>query len=303
MPRLRLASDTARSSADLASNNAGSPGASPTRPHWTSGHASRASVFACAGILAALNSQASFFQRVGIRGLTNAVLQLGGISVVVWFAMYAALAIGFESAADRLKARDLQVLALVVLLTIAPGSLGGSAALVITAVYLLLTTRPGQPARSVSYILIALTGPLMWGPALLAVLPQPLLAADAHIVAFLIRTPVDGNVVHFVTGGNEFVIAGGCSSIHNMSLALVLWTTAAVLFRLQVTARYLAVGIAMVGLMFVLNIARVAAIGLFPQDYEFLHTGAGGGLFAWAGFLGSSLLASIGVLRGTPNSQ
>lgn len=298
-----MAWDTAHSSGDLLGNPAGFAGTSA--PVQRSYHEpSRAVVFACGGVLAALNGQAGYlFQRLHTSGLPAAAFELGGISVVIWFAMYATLKIGFEGAGEALRPWDLWILAAVILLTIAPVSIAASGALLFSAVYLLLTTRPRQLERRVALVLCALTGPLIWGPALIAIVPQALLDLDAQIVAFLIGTPVHGNVVGALGGGDEVVIGGPCSSVHNISLAVLLWTTAAALFKVRINAQYMVVGVAMVALMFSLNIARVAAIGTFPQDYEFLHFGLGGALFAWAGLLGAGLLASLGVLRAQSDSQ
>ena len=91
------------------------------------------------------------------------------------------------------------------------------------------------------------------------------------------------------------MIAEPCSSVHNMSLAIVLWTTAAMLFRIRADGRYLLIGAAMVALMYGLNVVRLSTIGLFPDHFDFLHVGWGAAIFGWAGLIGASLLAGIGV--------
>ena len=83
--------------------------------------------------------------------------------------------------------------------------------------------------------------------------------------------------------------------IHNMSLAIVLWCTAVALFNLKVDWRLLLVGAAMMGVTFVLNVARLSAIGRFPDYFDFLHMGAGAVLFGWAALIGMALLAGLGV--------
>ena len=83
----------------------------------------------------------------------------------------------------------------------------------------------------------------------------------------------------------------------NISLAIVLWTTAAMLFNIRIDRRYVAVGLTMVLFMFVLNIARLATIGLFPAYFVFLHFGTGAALFGWAGLIGAAMLAGFGVIH------
>jgi len=146
-------------------------------------------------------------------------------------------------------------------------------------------------------VLLALTGPLIWGRILLNLFAAPILSLDAHIVGVVIGTKVDGNMFQSAVAGHTFLIGNLCSSVHNMSLAIVLWTTAAMLFNIRVDRQYFAVGVAMATFMFALNIARLATIGLFPAYFTFLHFGTGAALFGWAGLIGAAMLAGWGVLN------
>jgi hypothetical protein len=255
-------------------------------------------------VLAALNAQANdiiaILEQVPI---PEAVVGLGGISAVIWFAMYAAIKTGFETAAEPIERRDIVVLATVVVLAVVPVYLAAHFALLLTAIYLLATSQKAEPARGIALLLLALTGPLIWGRILLSVLAWPLLLLDAHLVGLIIGTPANGNIVHFADSPRRFFIAAGCSSVHNISLAVVLWTTAAVLFRVRIDSRYIAYGLAMIALMFAINIARLSAIGLFPSSFDFLHVGGGAALFGWAGLLGAGSLAAIGVAHASAHRQ
>jgi hypothetical protein len=124
----------------------------------------------------------------------------------------------------------------------------------------------------------------------------PILSFDAHIVGAVIGSSVDGNVFYTAGAGRRFVIGDLCSSVHNISLAIVLWTTAAMLFQIRLDRGYFAIGFAMAAFMFALNIARLATIGLFPAYFTFLHFGTGAALFGWAGLIGAAVLAGWGVL-------
>jgi exosortase/archaeosortase family protein len=144
-------------------------------------------------------------------------------------------------------------------------------------------------------VLLALTGTLVWGPLIMSLFAGPVLSLDAHIAGWVIGSPVTANMVKFVASDRIYIIAMGCSSIHNMSLAIVLWCTAVALFDLKVDWRLLLVGAAMMGLTFVLNVARLSAIGRFPDYFDFLHMGGGAVLFGWAALIGMALLAGLGV--------
>ena len=256
----------------------------------------RSAGFAGAGGLAAINALADTiigaFAHAPVIGV---IANLAGISAVIWFAIWAALEIGWNAPTDKFQTWDAPVLAIVVATAIVPVSDAARAGLVLCAFYAFATTRRGEPGRRVALLLAALTGTLVWGPLILTLFARPLLALDAHIVGGALGSAVNGNVVATVDPASQMVVGKACSSIHNISLAIVLWCTTVALFDLRPDRRLVAFGGAMMALMFGLNIARLCAIGLFPADYEFLHMGTGAALFGWAGLIGIGMLAALGA--------
>jgi len=271
-------------------------GVLPAEPSLNIFESGRSSLFACAGVLAALNAQAGqivndlTFQD-SLVGLTN----LAGVSGIIWFAMYAVLTIGFSDETARAGASDRVLIGLAVALAMLPVAAASKISLELCAVYLLLTSSAGDASRRVGIILLGLTGPLVWGRVLLEAFAAPLLSLDAYLVGTVIGTPVHGNIVNFANSSHSFLIGTPCSSLHNVSMALVLWTTAAALFRVRFDRRYVGCGLAMATFMFALNIMRLSLIGLFPQSFTFLHDGAGSDLFSWAALLGAGLLVFVGI--------
>jgi hypothetical protein len=257
----------------------------------------RGGAFAAAGVLAAVNAQAGqIISTLTFQSPIEAVTGLAGISAVIWAAMAAAWKIGSAGERRVEGTGDISVLAAVLALAFLPLSFAAQAGLLLCGIYLLLTSTPHDDERRAAIVLLALTGPLIWGRILLNLFASPILSFDAHIVGSIIGTHVDGNVVHFANGGKRFLIGDLCSSVHNMSLAIVLWTTAAMMFNVHIDRRFVLVGVAMTLFMFALNIARLAMIGLFPAYFIFLHFGTGAALFGWAGLIGAALLAGWGVL-------
>jgi hypothetical protein len=267
----------------------------PARPAAARLELGRGSTFAAAGVLAALNAQASqILSALNNQPLAEVMLGLAGISAVIWTAMAAAWKIGSEDRRRLSAGADTAVLAMVITLSFLPLSYAAQAGLLLCTAYLFATSRGYQPARRAALVLLALTGPLIWGRILLNLFAGPILNLDAHVVGAVIGTRVDGNTFRAVDG-SRFVIGDFCSSVHNISLAIVLWTTAAMLFDIQIDRRYVAIGAAMIGFMFALNIARLSTIGLFPAHFDYLHFGTGAALFGWAGLIGAVLLAGFGV--------
>lgn len=263
---------------------------------------SRAGVFAGAGVLAALNAQMDqVIIELTYKSPTGFLLDLGGVSAVIWFAMFAALKLGLESEAEPISRRDAAVLALVVLASFLPFYFAAKAAVLLSGIYLVATSRRHSSSWRVALILLALSGPLVWGRVLLNLFAAPILALDAHIVGSVIGSDVRGNLI--AGAPIKFFIAGPCSSVHNISIAIVLWTTAAALFNIRLDRRYLGVGIAMIAWMFFLNIARLSALGLFPNHFDYIHIGEGAVMFSWAGLIGAALLAGLGVVRAVERQQ
>lgn len=255
--------------------------------------------FAAAGVLAALNVQADqIVAAVRYQPLSDAVFGAAGISVIIWAAMVAAWKIGAEDCHPFSGKRDYSVLAAIIALSFIPISHAAQAGLLLCAGYMVATAAPADAQRRSAFVLLALTGPLIWGRLILNLFGVPILALDAHLVGAAIGSQVDGNVVQFAGGGGkQFLIGGACSSVHNMSLALLLWTTAAMLFRIRIDRRYVLTGMAMVVVMFVLNVLRLSSIGIYPEHFDYLHYGTGAALFGWAGLISAGLLAAFGVTR------
>jgi hypothetical protein len=272
-------------------------GVAPTGPFSLDRTIGRGAAFACAGVVAALNAQADqIINSLRYQSVDIAVATLGGVGAIIWIAMFAAVKIGLDEKHASIGRADLIILLAVAALSLLPLSLAAQAGLLLCGVYLLATSEHGSASRRVSVVLLALTGPLIWGRIFLHVFATPILALDANLVGWLIGSPVNGNTVDFMGASGKFLVGTPCSSVHNISLAIILWATAAALFNLLIDRKYVLVGLAMAGWMFALNIARLVAVGLFPAHFHFLHVGAGAELFGWAGLIGAAAIAARGVI-------
>lgn len=280
-------------------NSVRAAGRFPAAPTTSFAIPSRGGAFAAAGVLAALNAQADhIIVDLSWQSPLDALLNLGGVSAVMWAAMLVAWKLGSESHLPLRGALDGTVLAIVILLSFVPISYSAQSGLLLCACYLLITSGPQSDSeRRSAIVLLALTGPLIWGRLLLRLFETPILSLDARLVGSVIGTRVDGNIVPFADGSGRMVIGDPCSSVHNISLAIVLWTTAAMLFGIRIDRQYVMVGIAMAASMFALNIVRLSMLGLFPAHFDYLHYGTGAILFGWVGLITAALLAGFGVIR------
>ncbi len=105
---------------------------------------------------------------------------------------------------------------------------------------------------------------------------------------------VQGNIVSFVDG-RSFMIAPGCSSLHGLSLAVILWTVAVMWFDLQLNRRlWLSLLLAMLATIMV-NGLRLTVIAFNPADFDYWHVGDGAALFGWAALLVVSVVVYSGL--------
>src|SRR5205085_5860280 len=152
-------------------------GTIPTGPTVSLFSFSRGAAFAGAGVLAALNAQADqIVSTLTWQPALSAVIGLAGISAIIWAAMAAAWKMGSEDESEFRGARDYAVLGAVVLSSFVPLSYAAQGGLLLCAGYLLATAGRNDCARRSAMILLALTGPLIWGRLILHLFEVPILS-------------------------------------------------------------------------------------------------------------------------------
>jgi len=228
-------------------------------------------------------------------GLMEGMLALGGVSAIIWFALFALLAIAREPGFDGCRPRDLPLLAAACIAALLPSAWIAAVALFATGLYLAATSDGGARDGRIAVVLLALSGPLLWGRLLMVAFAPLLLSLDSHFVALIAGTSASGNTVRFAGSAGRFVVGIPCSSIHNISLAIVLWGTLVALLKLRIDARLVGFGVAATVAMFLVNAARLASIALFPADFDLLHLGAGAGAFGWASMIAAALIVGYGA--------
>ena len=274
----------------MAAAAAGRPGISRG---WST---DRLALLAFLAVLDALNALWPSLARSWDGGAARFLLGAGGISAVIWFCLYAIWAIGHEpDVATPASGADMTAAALMLLAAMLPAPTAAALALSGAAIYLVAIGRSGSRERRLGLVLLALGNTLLWGRLLLSVVaPAPLLRLDAALVSAISGLPAAGNIVSFSDRG-QFYIAPGCSSLHNVSLAILLWASATQLLGLRVTPRLLAsCGTAMLAMVLV-NAVRLTAIGYFHADFQFLHEGPGKDLFGFASLLICGLIVAAGI--------
>jgi hypothetical protein len=256
-------------------------------------------LLAFAAVLAAINGVSTTifasFEGFGWRG---ALLDLSGVSAVYWFALYALVTLSRASptmdAAVEARTADRWVAALVMALALWPSARAGAVGVLISALYLARCDDPR--ARPIAVILFALSGMLVVGQLLLVFAGPALLTLDARFVALLAGVESSGTTVRFTGHDGLFAIAVPCSSVHNVSLAVILWASLTQLLGFRVTPRLIGLCGAAMATMVLVNGVRLAAIAHYHGSFDWLHVGGGAQLFGWASLVAAGLVIAGGLL-------
>lgn len=257
----------------------------------------RTRLFAIIGCVAAVNGfSGKIATALYSQPIMIAVLDLGGVSAIVWFAIGALITISSASATTSMPSRtDKAVLGLTLLLSFVPLNFAAAIGLLLCGAYLAATSTSDSADRRIALVMIALTGPLIWGRFLLALMGPFLLRVDAILAGLLAGARVQGNVVSLPGQYGNLYVALGCSSVHNMSLAVLLFITVTQVLRLGYSPRLLLTcGAAMLA-MAAVNVLRLATLARMPQHFDVIHTGWGGSLFGAISFVAAGAVIVGGI--------
>jgi exosortase/archaeosortase family protein len=151
----------------------------------------------------------------------------------------------------------------------------GAVAATATGIWFLVREPRGSPLCGAAAILLTITLGLFWSDALLLLLTQPLKALDAGLVGLLAGARIEDNIVYFLRGEQGYVLAEGCTSVQNASLALMLWMALARTFRPETRPRDILVALGVFGSVMAANLIRLALMAEDRQAFELLHSEAG----------------------------
>jgi hypothetical protein len=255
-------------------------------------------------ILAAVNGLEGFVVNSAVtQGWFEALLGSFGVSAVVWIACFAAPRLLYGSRIGEVITIPDAVIALGVLsLTIIPFAKFSWLALTLLGLYMLCVSPAGSLRRRTALIALAITGPMLWGPALMDVFATPILRADAILVSTLIGTDRVGNVFSGALGADgsptHFAIAPPCSSLHGMSIAVLAWITISNALGSAWSARHLAWGLLAAVAVLAVNVSRLSLIGLFPAYYLTIHGSPGSEIAAWLSLTLVVAISILGISRG-----
>jgi exosortase/archaeosortase family protein len=164
----------------------------------------------------------------------------------------------------------------------------------VLGIYGLRCFEAGAPARRAAFVILAVTVPMFWSRLVFAMLSDWILRADAILVSLIVGTERVGNTVGFADNSGFLFILPACSSLADVSLAVLGWA----LFTQALTRRPSLKDVwwclAACSAVIVINVTRIALIGLHPEHFELIHGAVGAGV---AGFLALVAIVGINLIR------
>ena len=166
----------------------------------------------------------SIIQSVNRHGWAEALFNTFGISIIVWISCAAGVSLVLQDRTLRVRPSDLAMGAGFVCLVVLP--IGALSWLAVTALslYVILSTNVASSRRG-AFILLATTVPMLWSRLLFQFFANLILQIDASLVGWILGTHQTGDIVEFADGSGVLVIWPACSSLANVSLAVLCWVT------------------------------------------------------------------------------
>jgi exosortase/archaeosortase family protein len=239
---------------------------------------SRGEYFAGLFFVGCLSGLASrIIHSINETGWAHALFVTFGVSVIVWISCIAGIFLILQDHQKGVRPIELALGAVSLFLFILP--IGPLSWIAVTglSLYVLLSTEV-ETSRRGALILLATTVPMLWSRMLFHFFANYILAADASIVSWLLGTWRDGNIVEFADKSGELVIYGPCSSLANMSLALLCWVTISQMVRHKSSRLDLLWCALASAAVIAVNVSRMAFLGQSAWHYSTFHNDWGDGI-------------------------
>lgn len=233
---------------------------------------SRDEFFATIFILACINGLGSrVINSIRSAGWNDALLSTFGTSVIVWIACFGGIRLILCQRMGKIRLADVLV-GLVLLVPIAlPIEKLSWLAVSILSLYVLMFTDPPSPRRRGAIILLATTVPMLWSPFLFRYFANFILNIDASLISWLLGTQNAGNVIPFSDRSGSLIISPYCSSLANVSLALLTWVTLSQWRPRRPSPRDVYWCLLAAASVIAVNVTRIALMGLSEIHYQTIH--------------------------------
>ncbi len=208
----------------------------------------------------------------------NAILGTFGISVLVWAAGVIAVSLLLRQPPEPVARNDLILGVVVIAAALIPSAKASWIALTLLGLYGLRFFEAGAPARRAAFVILAVTVPMFWSRLVFAMLSDWILQADAILVSLIVGTERVGNTVGFADNSGYVFILPSCSSLADVSLAVLGWALFTQALTRRPSLKDVGWCLATCSAVIVINVTRIALIGLHREHFELIHGTIGAGV-------------------------
>ncbi len=225
--------------------------------------------------------------RASLENLVSDLLAVGVFQYMAWYVIFRLL--GSSDLGPAARWQDLLVTVALCLLVFLPTSRMIWVAAAGIAIYLAIYNGGDPKLRAAGVVLAALSVQEFWGHIFFNLVAFPLLRAETAMVGTMLEvvragTVWQGNVIAGPSG-HGIVIYTGCSSFHNLSLAMLCWLAVCKLRHQNWRRRDFVVGSVVGGTMILLNLGRLFLMAWDIDLFHYWHEGRGAEIYA----IGASL--------------
>ncbi|MFL5295927.1 MAG: hypothetical protein ACJ798_06045 [Phenylobacterium sp.] len=239
----------------------------------------RPQLYAAAILLLLLNAAAAkAIQAIAEHGPLAALADGLGHSWAFWVAAFAAVRLALLEPAARVRPRDLWICGAGALAALAPVSQLAGLACSALAAAILFDRSQGPRMRAAAWVLAAISVQLVWSRLVMLFFVQPIAAADAHMLSWIIQRPVTGNLVAFAQDHHRLSIWAGCTSVQNASTALMLYVAVVRSFRPQPRRSELYALAGVFISVVAINLVRLSLMAQTIEMYHLVHGDLGQGV-------------------------
>jgi hypothetical protein len=233
----------------------------------------RGELFASLYFIACANGlTARAVQSIHSHGWFDAAIGMFDVSIIVLVACFVGVSSTLVDRAGEVQKADLVLSAILLLLIVLPIGATSWLAVTILSSYILIFGQPTGSLRRGAIVLLAVTVPMLWSRLIFYLFAKFILDIDATLVGWLLGTSRVGNVVEFADHSGSLVIFPACSSLANVSLALLCWVTVSQFAQHKWRPQDIFWCLLACSSVVAVNVLRISLMGVSASFYVMLHS-------------------------------
>lgn len=233
----------------------------------------RSELFASLYIIACANGLiARIVKSIYSHGWFDAAVGNFNVSIIVWAACFVGVSLVLIERTGEIQKSDLVLSAILLPLIALPIGALSWLAVTILSLYILIFRQPADSLRRGAIVLLAVTVPMFWSRLVFNLFAKYILEIDAIFVRWVLGTERTGNLVEFADHSGSLAIFPSCSSLANVSLALLCWVTVSQFARHKWRSQDIFWCLLACFSVFAVNVLRVSLMGINGSFYLMLHS-------------------------------